>query len=105
MTALKVLGYSVVATDPRIRTAPRDVALTAVRGNYTAQAYIEAVAWDVDVRADGPGVTLLAVPRATVNGEPMTQVYIGWAEKNFGELMREIDTSLPQKAPTPAPTP
>ena len=99
--ALKLLGYEVVMTSPRIRTAPRDVGATAVRGNTTAQLYVEAVAWDVDVRADPQGVTLVAMPRATVNGEPMTQVYIGWAEKNYGQLMQEIDASLPQKRLAP----
>jgi hypothetical protein len=101
VAALRLLGYQVVMTDPRIRTAPRDVGTTAVRGNNTAQLYTESVAWDVDVRADQSGVTLVAMPRATVNGEPMTQVYIGWAEKNFGQLMQEIDASLPQKRLAP----
>jgi len=94
VTALKVLGYNVVTAEPRIRTAPLDVAATAVRGNTTAQLYTESVSWDIDVTPDGPGVTLRATPHATVNGEPMTQVYIGWAEKTFGRLMSEVDGSL-----------
>ena len=40
---------------------------------------------------------LRATPRATVNGEPMTQVWEDWAERNFGALMKEIDTNLPPK--------
>jgi hypothetical protein len=101
IAALRLLGYQVVMSEPRIRTAPRDVGTTAVRGNTTAALYTESVAWDVDVRADQQGVTLVAMPRATVNGEPMTQVYIGWAEKNYSQLMREIDASLPPKPRTP----
>jgi len=101
VTALKLLGYDVVTTDPRIRTAPKNVAVTA-NGTYTetsgtTQSFTEAVAWDVDVQPEGSGTMLRATPRATVNGEPMTQVWEDWAERNFGALMKEIDTNLPPK--------
>ena len=101
VTALKLLGYDVVTTDPRIRTAPKNVAVTS-SGTYTetsgtAQSFTEAVAWDVDILPEGPGTMLRATPRATVNGEPMTQVWEDWAERNFGALMKEIDTNLPPK--------
>ena len=101
VTALKLLGYDVVTTDPRIRTAPKNVATTA-SGTYTetsgtAQSFTEAVAWDIDILPEGPGTMLRATPRATVNGEPMTQVWEDWAERNFGALMKEIDTNLPPK--------
>jgi hypothetical protein len=101
VTALKILGYTIVTTDPRIRTAPKDVATTA-NGSYsetagTAQTFTEAVAWDIDVQPEGEGTVLRATPRATVNGEPMTQVYKEWAESNFGTLMKEIDSNLPAK--------
>jgi hypothetical protein len=100
-TALKLLGYQIVTTTPRIRTAPKDVATTAL-GTYgansgTARTYTETVAWDVDVHAEGASVTLRATPRAAVNGVPMDQVYIEWADRTFGELMREIDGNLPPK--------
>jgi hypothetical protein len=90
-----------VTTTPRIRTAPKDVAITAL-GTYsansgTARTYTETVAWDVDVRAEGASVTLRATPRAAVNGVPMDQVYIEWADRTFGELMREVDRNLPPK--------
>jgi|GEM_PF-2347655 len=97
VTALKVLGYAVITTNPRIRTSPRDVATTATGTTSTAQTYTEAVAWDIDVQADGAGSVLHAVPRATVNGQPMEQVYLSWAEANYAELMKEIDASLPAK--------
>jgi hypothetical protein len=34
------------------------------------------------------------MPRASVNGEPMPQVYREWAERNYAELFREIDATL-----------
>ena len=98
LTALKVLGYEVVTSSPRIRTAPKDVATTAA-GTYsqtagTARSFTEAVAWDIDVEANGQGATLHATPRASVNGQPMEQVYVEWAERNFAQLMKEIDASF-----------
>jgi hypothetical protein len=101
VTALKILGYEIVTTDPRIRTAPKDVATTASGSSSgysaSAQSFTEAVAWDIDVQPEGSGTLLRATPRATVNGEPMPQVYEDWAERNFGTLMKEIDSSLPPK--------
>jgi hypothetical protein len=105
VTALKLLGYDVVTTDPRIRTAPKPVATTSygtARGaggvaHGSAQTFTEEVAWDIDVKAEGQAVFLRAVPRAAVNGVPMEQVYIDWAERTFAELMKEIDASMPAK--------
>ena len=101
VTALKLLGYEIVTTDPRVRTAPKNVATTS-SGTYTetsgtAHSYTEAVAWDIDILPEGSGTLLRATPRATVNGEPMPQVYEDWAERNFGALMKEIDSNLPPK--------
>ncbi len=101
VTALKVLGYEIVTTDPRIRTAPKPVATTAqgsyVAGSSRARSFTESVAWDIDVSAQGAGSALRATPRASVNGTPMEQVYVEWAERTFAELMKEIDASLPAK--------
>jgi hypothetical protein len=97
VTALKVLGYEVITTDPRIRTSPKDVATTATGTRSSAQTYTEAVAWDIDVQAEGAGSVLRATPRASVNGQPMEQVYVSWAETNYAQLMKEIDASLPAK--------
>ena len=94
VTALKVLGYEVVTTQPRIRTAPKAVATSAYGYGGTAQAFTESVAWDIDVESRGSGTVLHAQARASVNGEPMEQVYLSWAERSFGELMTEIDASL-----------
>ena len=52
----------------------------------------------IDVKAEGQGAFLRAVPRANVNGVAMEQVYVDWAERTFAELMKEIDASLPSAA-------
>ncbi|MGC4094791.1 MAG: hypothetical protein QM756_44115 [Polyangiaceae bacterium] len=98
ITALKLQGYDVVTTEPRIRTAPKPVATTAYGNKGSAQTFTEAVAWDIDVEGDDSSATLHATPRASVNGEPMEQVFYEWAERNFRELMKEIDASLNSKS-------
>jgi len=101
LTALKVQGYEVVTTEPRIRTSPKlvHVSSTASYGDYSgsSQTYGESVAWDIDVTDGTPGPTLHAVPRASVNGMAMEQMYYDYAERTFRELMKEIDSSLPAK--------
>ena len=105
VTALKLLGYDVVTTDPRIRTAPKPVATTSYGtaraaggvAQGSSQTFTEEVAWDIDVKAEGQGAFLRAVPRAAVNGVPMEQVYVEWAERTFADLMKEIDASMPRK--------
>jgi hypothetical protein len=101
ITALKVQGYEIVTEEPRIRTSPKLVHVSAsstyseTAGN--TQSFAESVAWDIDVKP-GPQATLLhAVPRASVNGIPMEQVYYDWAERTFGLLMKDVDASLPVK--------
>ncbi len=96
-TALKVLGYTIVTTDPRIRTSPKEVATTAAGSYGTAQTFTEAVAWDIDIQADAQGANVHAECRASVNGQPMEQVYIKWAEPNFKQLFKEIDANMPMK--------
>ena len=107
MTALKVQGYEVVTMEPRIRTSPKlvHVSSSARYSEYSgsSQSFAEMVAWDIDVQ-DGPqGATLHAVPRASVNGVAMDQMYFDYAERTFSELMKDIDGSLPARANTPAP--
>jgi hypothetical protein len=101
VTALKIHGYEVVTEEPRIRTAPKLVRVSgsASYSQYsgTSQSYAEKVAWDIDVKEGQPGPTLHAVPRATVNDIPMEQMYYDYAERTFGEIMRDIDSSLPAK--------
>jgi hypothetical protein len=101
VTALKVLGYDVVASEPRIRTAPKLAAVStqAVYGDYSghSQTFAESVAWDIDVTSEGSGAKLHAVPRASVNGMPMEQVYYDWATTHFQELFKEIDASFGAK--------
>jgi hypothetical protein len=68
VTALKVQGYEIVTTDPRIRTSPKLVAVTS-KASYSqtsgsAQTYGQSVAWDIDVNEAPAGTTLHAVPRA-----------------------------------------
>jgi hypothetical protein len=101
ITALKVQGYEIVTTEPRIRTSPKLVHLSA-SSTYTetsgsSRSFAESVAWDIDVQDGQPGASLHAVPRASVNGMAMEQMYYDYAERTFGELMKEIDGSLPAK--------
>ena len=101
VTALKVQGYEVVTTEPRIRTSPKLVHVSA-SSTYSetsgaSSSFAESVAWDIDVQDGQPGASLHAVPRASVNGVPMEQMYYDYAERTFGELMKEIDSSLPAK--------
>jgi len=103
LTALKVQGYEVVTTAPRIRTSPKLVhvssSATYSETSVSAQSFAESVAWDIDISEAKEGPTLHAVPRASVNGIPMEQMYYDYAERTFGELMKEINTSLPAKRP------
>jgi hypothetical protein len=98
VTALRLQGYEVITTEPRIRTAPKPVAVTAYGGNGSAQSFTESVAWDIEVDGDGTSAALHATPRASVNGQPMDQVFYEWAERTFNELMKEIDASLSSKS-------
>jgi hypothetical protein len=99
--ALKVQGYEVVTAEPRIRTSPKLVHVSAA-STYTetsgsSRSFAESVAWDIDVKDGQPGASVHAVPRASVNGVPMEQMYYDYAERTFGEFMKEIDSSLPAK--------
>jgi hypothetical protein len=101
MTALKVQGYEVVTTEPRIRTSPKLVHVSG-SSSYSEtsgshQSFAESVAWDIDVNEGQQGASVHAVPRASVNGMPMEQMYYDYAARTFGELMKEIDASLPAK--------
>ena len=101
-TALKVQGYEIVTTDPRIRTSPKLVhvsgSATYTQTSGSSQTFAESVAWDIDVTANDQGASLHASPRASVNGIPMEQMYYDYAERTFTELMKDIDASLPTKA-------
>ena len=101
LTALKVQGYEVVTTEPRIRTSPKLVHVSS-SASYTetsgsAQTFGESVAWDIDINDAESGPVLHAVPRASVNGMAMEQMYYDYAERTFRELMKEIDGSLPAR--------
>jgi len=101
LTSLKVQGYEVVTTEPRIRTSPKLVhvssSATYTQNSGSAQSFAESVAWDIDVTETKEVATVHAVPRASVNGVPMEQMYYDYAERTFGELMKEINASLPAK--------
>jgi hypothetical protein len=101
VTALKVQGYEIVANEPRIRTSPKlvHVSSTSSYGQFSgsSRTYGESVAWDIDVKEAPAGTTLHAVPRASVNGMAMEQMYYDYASTTFTELMKEIDASLPAK--------
>jgi hypothetical protein len=102
LTALKVQGYDVVTTDPRIRTSPKLVHVSSSASysqtSGSARTFGESVAWDIDVADGEAGPKLHATPRASVNGMAMEQMYYDYAERTFRELMKEIDGSLPAKA-------
>jgi hypothetical protein len=106
LTALKVQGYDVVTTEPRIRTSPKlvHVSSSATYTEHTgsSQTYGESVAWDIDVIDGKDGATVHAVPRASVNGVPMDQMWYDYAERTFRDLMKEIDVSLPEKPSSPS---
>lgn len=100
-TALKLLGYQIITTDPTIRTAPKPVATTGV-ASYTdysgvSQTFTETVAWEISVEEAAAGTTLHARARAAVNGQPMEQVFHTWATSNYGTLMHEVDASFGSK--------
>jgi hypothetical protein len=63
----------------------------------SSQAFAESVAWDIEVKPGAQAALLHAVPRASVNGIPMDQVYYDWAERTFGLLLKDVDASLPPK--------
>jgi hypothetical protein len=74
-----VQGYEVVATETRIRTSPKLVHVSS-QARYTdysgaSQSFAEMVAWDIDVNDGQQGIVLHAIPRASVNGVPMDQMY------------------------------
>lgn len=101
LTALKVQGYEVVTAQPRIRTSPKLVHVSSSASysetSGSAQSFAESVAWDIDITESKDVATVHAVPRASVNGIPMEQMYYDYAERTFGQLMKEIDASLPAK--------
>jgi hypothetical protein len=101
LTALKIQGYDVVTTEPRIRTSPKLVHVSSTASytdtSGTSQTFGESVAWDIDVADADGGPKLHAVPRASVNGMAMEQMYYDYAARTFGELMKDIDASLPAK--------
>jgi hypothetical protein len=95
-TALKVLGYEIVTTSPRIRTAPKNMITAAYYYSSSAVALIQAVAWDITVTSSDKGTTIVAEPHPTMNGQPMDKVYKDWAATNFNELFKEIEAAVPK---------
>ena len=70
---------------------PGDVQLSALAGAQTSDASVLTITFVPT------GTTLHAVPRASVNGMAMEQMYYDYASTTFSELMKEIDGSLPAK--------
>jgi hypothetical protein len=105
VTSLKVQGYEVVTETPRVRTAPKLLAIHGVRGGGVAQAVQETIAWDIDVQPAGDGTIVQARLQGAVSGEPLKGFYYEHAERNCKALFRDLDDSLGTVEPTPGPTP
>ena len=97
IVALRMQGYEVVTGDaPRIRTAPKLIAMAAAGSRTYAQAYDQSVAWDLDVTSAGDGAVVNAKMRATMNGAPMEQVYYDWVKTNTDTLFKDIADNIPK---------
>lgn len=102
VAALKALGFEVVAdqTAPRIRTAPKLIQVIATGSAYSATTISDALAWSVEVTADGKGCVLHAEPRAYRNSQPLDDTEMGYdyMDRAFKDLFREIDDNLAAKS-------
>jgi len=98
MAALKVLGFEVVAdeTAPRIRTAPKLIQVHATGSAYSATTISDALAWSLEITAEGNGCVVHAQPRGYRNSQPLDDTEIGYdyMDRAFKELFREIDENL-----------
>ena len=100
VTALRSLGYEVVAVDNatgRIKTAPKVVVVHASRvSSSTAVASSDTLAWTIDVTAAGRGANLHAEPRVYSAGQALeaTKMNSEYARRTFATLYTEIDSNL-----------
>lgn len=94
VTALKLQGYEVVTESPRVRTAPKAIAIHAVGGGGRAIGFDETIAWDVDVEPSARGAIVRAQIRGQINGQPMKGLFYDYVERNCKALFADLDQSL-----------
>ena len=94
VVALRVIGYEVVAATPRIRTAPRTIAVGAVARGYVAQSVVESLSWDVELQDSPQGPVVHAMLHYLMNGEEQ-QAFLGPVEAQYAQFYREVASNLP----------
>lgn len=94
ITSLKLQGYEVVTATPRVRTAPKPIALHAVGGGGQAVGFTETMAWDIDVTAAPSGATVHAQLRGQIGDAPMKGIFYDYADNAFRDLFTKVDESL-----------
>ncbi len=105
VTALRILGYEIVTTDPRIRTAPKPLSVTAVGNRYSAHTVMESVAWEIDVQEGGGRVVFNATWHLYFNGTESQNFYLEMAEGAYNQLYSEIERNFPSTTTPPTPPP
>ncbi len=94
VTALKLQGYTIVTESPRVRTAPKPIAVHAVGGGGRAVGFDETMAWDVDVGASSGGATARLHMRGQIRGQPMSGLFYDYVEQNCNAIFADVDASL-----------
>jgi hypothetical protein len=100
VTALRSLGYEVVAVDDkagRVKTAPKLVVVHAARtSSTTAVAVGDSIAWTVDVSTATRGASVHAEPRLYSSGQAVeaTRLNHDYADRTFKTLYSEIESNL-----------
>jgi len=90
--ALTILGFNVVTDEPRIRTAPKAMAV----GGTVYSRTVESFAWDISIEETPNGVKISPKPRGWVNGQAMTSFSPGWVGQAARQLYEEIEGILPR---------
>lgn len=91
--ALKLQGYEVVTTEPRVRTEPKLVGVSAYGDRWGASAYATSVAFDLSATETEGGTVAFAAPSVTVNGMPDGITNIGAAQM-CGPVLTELNQQL-----------
>ena len=101
VTALRSLGYEVVASDEgagRVKTAPKVVVVQAAQtSSYTAVAASASIAWTINVTSDARGAVVHAEPRIYSAGTAVdaSNMSSDYADRTFHTLYDEIQSNLP----------
>ncbi|HEY3495141.1 MAG TPA: hypothetical protein VGK73_10665 [Polyangiaceae bacterium] len=101
--ALRTLGYEVIVSDEatgQVKTAPKQMVVTASGSANTAVAVSNDLAWMLEVSEAPDGVVVQATPRATSGGQSYDGPYnADYMEKVIADLFKEIQSNLPAGAP------